>query len=395
MGFKKKLKLEPNKTIKGFKVRLYPNEEQEKMFYKHIHACRFIWNHMLTLQQKHHKETGKRYKITDLSYELTVLKHKEEYSWLNDVCSHSLLTIIMDLDDAYKRYKKKISELPKLKRKKKAKKSFPTRYDRLYFIDGTVNIEKVGRVKYKSDREIPEGRGYFKFYNPRISLVNNKWILSFSMECDKQTPSKHLAGDMGIDMGIRRLATVSYCDKAEFIPNINKSEHVKTLRHKLKYLQRKVAKIYLLHGNYNKTKNILRIESQIREIYYHLSCIVKDYNNKQTRYLVELCPKRVIMEDIKVKKLVKKTYRNIRREIYNASWYDFRHKMELKCNEYGIEFILADKLFPSTQLCHNCGSIKKGKNKLTLKDTHYICDKCGYVNDRDINAALNLQWYIV
>jgi putative transposase len=92
---------------------------------------------------------------------------------------------------------------------------------------------------------------------------------------------------------------------------------------------------------------------------------------------------------------VKKAYRNIRREIYNASWYDFRHKMELKCNELGIEFILADKFFPSTQLCHNCGNIKKGKNKLTLKDTQYICDKCGYVNDRDINAALNLQWYIV
>ena len=99
------------------------------------------------------------------------------------------------------------------------------------------------------------------------------------------------------------------------------------------------------------------------------------------------------MEDIQVKKLVKHAYRSIRREIYNAAWYDFRHKMELKCKEYGIEFILADKKFPSTQLCSKCGHVKKGKDKLTLKDTVYICKKCDYIGDRDINAAINLQWY--
>ena len=132
---------------------------------------------------------------------------------------------------------------------------------------------------------------------------------------------------------------------------------------------------------------------QIRRIYNRIHNIVQDYNHKQTRALVNLYPRKVIMEDIEIKKITKKMPRWLRREIYYASWYDFRQKMEYKCNELGIKFVLADKSFPSTQMCSECGKIKTGKHKLTLFDHVYVCKKCGLKLDRDVNAARNLEWY--
>ena len=384
---------DPSKVQRRYNIRLYPTDEQVKMFFKHIHTCRFIWNYMLTIQKEQYELYKRIYSYSAASKILTELKEREEYSWLNEVSRKSLGIILNDLNTAYERYfKGTIEGLPKFKIKKRSKKSFPVRYDQVYFENDHVYIEKIGMVKFKSSMQVPEGKGQAK--DPRIFLSKNgKWILSVAIECDKQTPKESLYGNMGIDMGIRKLATYSYVCMSDYIPNINKSRRVRYLRSKLKHLQRKVSRIYYIHGNYHKSKHVKRLMYQIRRIYNRIHNIVQDYNHKQTRMLVNLRPRKVIMEDIEVKKITKRMPRWLRREIYYASWYDFRYKMEYKCNELGIKFVLANKSYPSTQLCSECGELKTGKHKLTLSDHVYVCEKCGVRLDRDVNAARNLEWY--
>lgn len=392
---KRRVVKDPNKVYRRISVRLFPTEDQLALFYKHIHSCRFIWNCMITIQERCYKLYNRRYTYDETSAILTDLKHQDAYAWLNEVSRHSLDATLNDLDNAYKQYRKdKNAGLPRYKRKRKSKKAFPARDEFLYFNDGHAYIEKIGMVKYKSDRSIPEGRKVTKFRDARVFLSkNNKWILSFVIECDKQAPKDSLYGNMGIDMGIRRLATFSYLHTHEYIPNINKSRRVRTLRHKLKHLHKKAGKIYHMHKNNVKSKHIIRIENQMRKVYHRVSNITKNYNHMQTRQLVNLCPRKVIMEDFEVKKLTRNMPRWMRREIYYASWYDFKVKMEYKCDELGIQFILASKEFPSTQICSECGHIKHGSDKLKLDDHVYVCKKCGLKLNRDINAARNLEWY--
>jgi putative transposase len=326
---------------------------------------------------------------------LTKLKQQDKYAWLNDVSRYSLITVLHDLDDAYHRFFKGISEgAPKFKIKKKSKKSFPVRYDQVYFNDGYVYLEKIGFVKYNTDMKFPDGRRAIRIIDPRVILnKNNKWVLSFGTACDKQAPKESLCGNMGIDMGVRRLATISYLSNSDFIPNINKSSRIIRLRHKLRYIHRKTSRIYKMHGHYKKSKHIIRLENQMRQIYHHLHNITQDYNHKRTRDLVNLCPRKVIMEDLEIKKLTKNLPRPLRRDILYASWHDFRCKMKYKCDEAGIEFILASKSFPSTQLCSECGELKTGKHKLKMGDHIYVCKSCKLRLDRDVNAARNLEWY--
>jgi putative transposase len=260
---------------------------------------------MLTIQKEQYGLYTRIYTYCATSKILTELKQREEYSWLNEVSRHSLNITLNDLDTAYDQYFKDVNEgLPKFKIKKRSKKSFPVRYDSLYFENDDVYIEKIGMIKFKSSKPVPEGKGEVR--DVRIFLSKNgKWILSVSMECDRQTPRESLYGNLGIDMGIRKLATFSYLGMSDYIPNINKSRRVRCLRSKLKHLQRKVSRIYYIHGNYHKSKHIKRLMYQIRRIYHRIHNIVQDYNHKQTRALINLYPRKVIMEDLEIKKITK------------------------------------------------------------------------------------------
>ena len=107
--------------IRTYKIRLFPTKEQEQLFYKHIGACRFIWNWGLDTQINYYQKTGKKYSGYDLMKMLTPLKKTEEYSWLNEVSNASLQTILLDLDRAYKNFFKSGFGFPKFKSKKRAK----------------------------------------------------------------------------------------------------------------------------------------------------------------------------------------------------------------------------------------------------------------------------------
>lgn len=384
-----------DKMIKGFKVRLFPNEVQTQLLWKHINAGRFVWNYALAEQLSRYKSGEKHLNKYNLMSIFIVLKQSEEYAWLKEVASHTISTVCIDLDKAYTNFFKKISGKPKFKKKGKCKNAFPVRYENIYFANNCVNIEKIGKIKYRSDKELPQGRNVCKFTNPRIAFENNKWILSFGMECESQTRELN-DFSVGIDLGVKELAVVAYGEKYyKVYKNINKSKRVKTLKHKLVHLQRKVSRKYETNNKHkvydtkwHKSNGILKTEEQIRKIYNQLSNIRKDYTHQTTHKIVLLLPKRVVMEDLNVSGMMKN--RHLSKAIAEQMFYEFIRQMKYKCEYNGIEFVQVDRFYPSSKTCHKCGCIK---HNLKLSDRTYICSECGEVIDRDLNAAINLANY--
>lgn len=373
--------------IRTYKIRLFPTKEQEQLFYKHIGACRFIWNWGLDTQINYYQKTGKKYSGYDLMKMLTPLKKIEEYSWLNEVSNASLQTILLDLDRAYKNFFKSGFGFPKFKSKKRAKKSFPVRCNATYFYDEIyAQIPSIGKVRYQTNYNIPIGKN-IKFSNPRISLVNEKWILTVGIECENKAID--LTGSsMGIDLGIKDLAIVAVGNEKLVFKNINKTNKMRKLNKKLKHLQRKAARKYHTNGSYDKTNNILKTEAQIKELSYHISNIRQNYIHQITRQLVDMLPYRVVMENLNVSGMMKN--RHLSKAVQEQCFFYFIQTMKYKCEEYGIEFIQADRFYPSSKTCSSCGCIKKD---LKLSDRTYICSECGTVIDRDYNAAINLMQY--
>ena len=370
---------------KGYKIRIYPTKEQEELIWKHIHACRFIWNYMLALQQERCKNGKKYLGRFDMIKLLTPLKKQEEYSWLNEVSNTSLQIVCTDLNKAYIEFFKKDRECPKFKSRKKTKTSYPINSEKFHFnSDLTVTIQKLSKVKLKRNF-IPQG----KISNPRISLVNNKWILSFGVECENQV-QKLIDKSMGIDLGIKELAVVSYGDEKIIFHNINKSKRVKTLEHKLKHVQKNISRKYRTNGNYEKTKGILKYEAIAKEINYKLSNIRKNYIHQTTHKLISLLPEKVIMEDLNVSEMMKN--KHLAEAISKQGFYEFIRQMQYKCEWNGIEFIQADRFYPSSKTCSQCNNLK---SDLKLSDRTYKCNNCGLIIDRDYNAAINLMKYVV
>ena len=381
--------------IKGFKIRLFPNEKQEQLLWKHINGSRFVWNYALSILIERYKNGESylnKYKTRDM---FKNMKQTEEYSWLKEISSHTIGNVCIDLDKAYTNFFKKISNRPRFKKKGKCRNSFPVRCDNLYFINNCVNIEKIGKIKYQTNCNLPQGRNVCKFTNPRISFENNKWILSFGMECNNHAQELN-DFSLGIDLGIKDLAVIAYDgNKNKKFKNINKTKRVKKLKSKLKHLQRKVNRKYLTNQNkkvyedkWHKSNNILKTEEQIRKIYNKLSNIRKNYIHQTTHEIIFIKPNKIVMENLNVSGMMKN--KHLSKSIQEQCFYEFIRQMKYKCEWNGIEFAQADRFYPSSKTCSCCGHIKKD---LKLKDRIYVCDECGSIIDRDINAAINLINY--
>jgi putative transposase len=376
--------------IRSYQVRLLPDQIQEQLLWKHVNTARFVWNYGLSYQRKRYKNKEKHLSGYDLRKVFINLKQQDGYAWLKEVSAHTISNVCLDLDDAYKRYFKKQNGKPKFKKKNKCKNSFPVRKDTFYFNNNCAVIEKIGKVKYQTNYKLQQGRQICKFTNPRIKYDNNKWILIFGMECDNQTQTL-TDNSIGIDLGIKDLAFVSCRNEFRVFKNINKTKEVKKIEKRLKHAQRKVSKKYHVNdNNYKKSKNILKAEKRVKQLYNKLSNIRKNYIHQTTRTIVNMLPKRIVMEDLNISGMMKN--RHLSKAIQEQCFYEFTKQIKYKCENFGIEFIQVDRFYPSSKTCSKCGHIKK---ELKLSDRIYKCDNCGLVIDRDENASINLMNYKV
>jgi putative transposase len=377
--------------IKSMIIRLFPTKDQEQKMWQHIGASRFIWNYMLALQQERYENGEKHLSAYDMNYLLAPLKRNNEYEWLSNVSHSTLQRSCSDLAKAYDCFFKKRSGFPKFKSRKKSKPSFPLRDDvgRVWFSETCVNVPTIGKVAYKTNYNIPLGNK-IKFVNPRIQYTaNHKWIITVGVECESQAPTL-TDKPMGIDLGVKELAVVAFGDEQIVFHNKNKSKKVRQLRRKLKHLQRNLARKHRTNGSYEETNAIKELKDQIKRLYFHIANIQHDYIHQTTHELVSLLPCRVIMEDLNVKGMMKN--RHLSRAVAEQCFYEFVRQMEYKCEWSGIEFVEADRFYPSSKTCSCCGSYLKN---LKLQDRTYNCPVCGLKIDRDYNAAINLMNYKV
>ena len=377
--------------IKSYKIRLYPTKEQEALMWKHIGACRYIWNYMLAYQEEQYANGEKHLSAFDMIKLLTPLKKDGEHEWLCEVSNASLGVVCRDLDKAYKGFFKKIARFPKFKSRKHNKPNYPVRADDMYFKNGnTVHVAKVGMVKYKTDFDLPQGKGN-KFTNPRISNVNGKWILSFGMESENQAPVLTDIS-MGIDLGVKDLAIAEFNGTKITYRNINKTSKMKRLERQMRHLKRSISRKYEQNRRGNtfvKTNNIMRSEERLKKMYARMTNIRTNYIHQTTHDLVSLLPKRVVMEDLNVTGMMKN--RHLSKAIQEQCFGEFIRQMQYKCEWNGIEFVQVGRFYPSSKTCSCCGAIKRD---LRLRDRVYVCAECGAEIDRDYNAAINLSRYV-
>nr|DAR47987.1 MAG TPA: endonuclease [Caudoviricetes sp.] len=193
---------------------------------------------------------------------------------------------------------------------------------------------------------------------------------------------------LGIDLGIKDLAILSDGTKYK---NVNKTATVRRLEKKLRREQRRLSrKLESKKRNggesaayfANISKNILKVQ----KLYCRLTSIRTNYANQVINDIVRREPSYVVIENLNVSGMMKNHH--LAKAVAGCRFYEFRVKLTAKCHKHGIEIRIADRFYPSSKTCHECGYIK---HDLKLSDRTYICPECGNTIDRDFQAALNLR----
>ena len=384
--------------IKAIKVRLYPTRYQEELMFKSAGVARFSYNWGLAFLNNYYKENNRSLSINELRKEFTKLRNDIEYFWLKEVSSEIPQQALKDLGESFKKFFRKESAYPKFKKKGKCETSFFHLNNKFVVENNKIKLEKIGYVKMKDEGRLPVGnykKDKIKVLNPRIKHNGKFWYLSLALEVEDKTKEELTNASVGVDLGIKDLAIVSNIDKP--FKNINKSKEVKRLNKKLKRLQRQVSRKYdmLKSETYfkkgeklTKTQNIIKLENKIKLVHKRIADIRLNYIHQTTNTIVKTKPCRVVVEDLNVKGLLKN--KHLSKVISEQCFDKFITILEYKCKWNGIEFIKADRFFPSSKKCSCCGTIKKD---LKLKDRTYVCYNCGFVIDRDKNASINLANY--
>ena len=372
--------------LKSIKIRLIPTKEQEKLMFKSVDVARFTYNWGLA-KWKEQYELGEKPNVTNLKKLFNnSVKKDEAYKWLYEVSGQITAQAFRDLNIAFRNFFNGISDYPKFKTKRKSTKSFYVRHDAIKFEDGMVNIEKIGKVKFKTNYEIPK---LSKYTNPRCKFDGKYWYLTFGFEQDENQVKLNKDLSVGIDLGIKDLAVINVLDKP--IKNINKTRKMKLLYKRLKRLQRKLSRKYEANNsgnNYIKTQNIIKLENKLRILHRKIANIRNNHIHQATNKIIKLYPYRIVMEDLNIKGMMKN--RHLSKAISRQGFYEFIRQIKYKCEFNGIKFIQADRFFPSSKKCSCCGEIH---HKLKLKDRTYICPNCNFKIDRDKNASINLANY--
>lgn len=376
--------------ILSLKIKLYPTKEQEKLMWQSVGVNRFAYNWGLARSESYYNEHKKSLSNNDLRKEFTKLRKTDEYPWLKDVSSEIPQQALKDLGDAYKKFFKKQGGFPKFKKKGKCENSFYHHNNKLKVNDDYVYLEKIGLVKMSDEGRLPKGnykKDKIKVTNPRIKHNGRYWVLTLGIEV-KSEPVELTNVSLGIDVGVKDLAV---CSNGQVFKNINKSRTIKKLEKRLRRLQRQVSRKYEMNKQDNKfvkTKNIIKLERQIKLIHLRLSNIRNNHLHQTTNKIVKTKPSRIVIEDLNVSGMMKN--RHLSKAIQQQKLYEFRRQLEYKTKKYGIELVLADRWYPSSKTCSSCGAIK---SDLKLKDRVFKCDCCGLEIDRDLNASINLSRY--
>lgn len=357
------------------KIRIYPNKTTQKQFDEWFSYRRFNYNRALRVWNEMYangeKPTERR--VRDK------IKRELKEEWEGVFSPNILDNAITDLGLSWNNYFKKISRKPKFKRKKDSLQTLTfnrKNESTIRFRNGKLLLPKI-KYPVKMSESLRFG-GVVKTCT--ITKQNSLYFASMSIEVDENQFHRSCPDrTVGVDLNIGHFDISEEMHRFEF-----PKEKLKFHYSKIKSYQRLLSK---KKRNSNKRKVV---KAKLLREYYRISCIRKDWMQKFTTYLIENY-QTICIEDLNVKGMLKS--KHLARHISQSMFRSFRDNIQYKCNMYGNKLVVADKWFPSTQTCSNCGNVKKGDQKLKLSDRIYHCDCCNKTIDRDFNSACNLKIY--
>lgn len=368
--------------MKTYKTKLKLNNKQRTQFFKNAGVARYVYNFTLALQEENYKAGNKFLSDCDIRKQITQLK-QSELSWLYNYDCDIVKQAVKDACKAYKAFFSKRAKKPRFKSKKHSKPSFYVDGWKLKIFNSYVKIPNCTRIKLYEKDYIPEGLNY---QNPRITFDGIDWWISVGVK--GEPPETDLTDEViGIDLGLKELAT---CSNGWVFHNVSKFKNYAKLEKSIKQKQRQVSRKYLMNktdNKFNKTKNIVSLERFIQKKRIKQQNIKKDYFHKSSTALVKTKPKAIVLEDLNVAGMRKN--KHLSHSIQSASISMFKDMLINKASSLGIEIVYADKFYPSSQICSQCGN----RRSIRLSERIYKCPVCGLEIDRDLNASINLKHY--
>ena len=374
--------------LKSFKTEIDPTSEQKDKIHNTIGTCRYVYNfylsHNKTLYDKGEPfMTGKSFSVW-LNKEY--IPQNPDKAWIKKAYSKAVKKSIEDGSTAFMRFFKHQSAFPKFKKKGKSDV-------KMYFVKNNpldcqcerhrIKIPSLGWVRLKEKGYIPTTKDGWKIKSGTVSIKAGRYYVSALVELPDAEITNNSGEGIGIDLGLKKLAIVS---NGKMYKNINKSARVKKLEKQLHREQRCLSRKYEnLKKGESAQKNIQKQRLKVQKLHHRMDNIRTDYINKTIDEIVKTKPSYITIEDLNVSGMMKN--RHLSKAVASQKFYEFRTKLKVKCDDNGIELRIVDRFYPSSKLCHCCGSMKKD---LKLSDRTYKCS-CGYVKDRDFNASLNLK----
>ena len=370
--------------MKTFKTKLKLNNKQRTRLFKNASVARFAYNLTLEIQETNYKNGGKFLSDCDIRKMITVRK-ADDLAWLYDYDCDIVKQAVKDACKAYKKFFEKKAKKPRFHSKRNSATSFYVDGFKLKIQNGIIKIPYCTKITLYEKDYIPEGLNY---QNPRITFDGIDWWISVGVK--EETEQYKLTDEViGIDLGLKELAT---CSNGMIFHNISKSSKYKKINKSLKQKQRQVSRKYEMNKQGNKfvkTSNIKKLEKKIQKKCIKLQDIKKDYFHKSSTALVRTKPKAIVLEDLNVAGMRKN--KHLSHSLQESSISTFKQMLINKAESHGIEVILADRFYPSSQICSHCGNRKVD---LKLSERTYKCPVCGLKIDRDLNASINLKHYL-
>ena len=359
--------------LKAYKVRLYPNEDQQIFFAKSFGCSRFIWNKMLADKIEH-------YKTTKTILNNTPAQYKKEFEWLKEVDSLALANVQKNLRAAYNKFFKQGTGFPKFK-KKGIKDSYTTNNQKgtVAVSQNTVKLPKIGHINAKFPDKI---NGLIK--SATISHTpSGKYFVSLLVETivnDLPTTQSNI----GIDLGLTDFIVLSNATKVANPKFLSKLQAKLAREQKILAKRRAVAKAE--QRKLSESRNYQKQKIKVAKVYDKITNARKDFLHKLSFNIIKNHDV-IAIEDLNVKGMVKN--RKLAKAISDSSWSSFATMLSYKAEWYGKQVVKIDRWYPSSKTCSNCNHLLT-KAQLPLSVRTWDCPNCLQKNNRDLNASINI-----
>ena len=311
--------------------------------------------------------------------------------WQYDLSARCLQLAVKDLANAWKNFFDKAQSdwgKPKFRSKKAPRQGFKT--DRAKIVNGNLCLDKPRSISKESWFDLVSYESLKMSEVKVVSIFKEKGSYYAALPYEEDMPAKaktHQKTAVDVNVG--------HFNYTEGQINVLPAK-LQKLYKRIKHYQRMLARKREVNGKLaTKSNNYFAVRTKLQRDYRKVANIQNDLLQKFTTKLIDNYDQ-IVIEDLAVKEMMMThvASKGMQRSLFSK----FRLILTYKCDWYGKELILANKTYPSTQRCAQCGYVKKGDEKITLqgnkkhgtKHNEYICYQCGYSNDRDENAVLNL-----